>query len=272
MRLLLTASAALLLLLVGVLLPPQASARKPTYTLTLPSAGHVSVAAIRINAKRNSRGRLPTKLRLRFPGASSLPPSIRILFGKRAVKRKRSIKHRLFVVAVNKSGTAAAAVARREASSAGDDQTLADAILLYLAGAQRSTECTTCGDEVKPNSLCGRCQFHASEAANADQAQPAQLAPLQDQLKQDFGTHDPNLDTGHYDDGHAFGWNVKTPAQQKSTIDQIIDDFIAGRPTSVIPDLERSGGVDLDANGLIGPPPGSGGVDTIVGPPTIIGP
>jgi hypothetical protein len=86
-------------------------------------------------------------------------------------------------------------------------------------------------------------------------SKPAQ-PPTSSQINN--GLSDPNLDTGHYDDGHAFGWNVKTESQQKDLWLTVITDFTHNKLTQVVDGIENFVHTDLNADGKTGTGSGTG--------------
>lgn len=70
-----------------------------------------------------------------------------------------------------------------------------------------------------------------------------------------------DLDTGHYDDGHAFGWKVNTKAEEQKALESTVNEFLDGtEPELFVPMIEPDLGVDLNGDGVVGSPADRGPV------------
>src|SRR5581483_11658659 len=123
-------------------------------------------------------------------------------------------------------------------------------IVAGAAGLGSDGECARCGvtlsDEL--GHLCDQCQ---AEDARVRLGGALDLKELEAMLPKDTDpvfALDPTVDTGHYDDGHAFGWGIR-PAGIAPTVHHVLDAVLAGEPKTVVPALEAHAGVDLDGNG-----------------------
>jgi len=69
---------------------------------------------------------------------------------------------------------------------------------------------------------------------------------------------DPALDTGHYDDGHAFGWKVRSHADQHDVWRTLATAAFDGQWDGVVVAIETRAGTDLNGDGVVGPLAGGG--------------
>ncbi|MGN6190313.1 MAG: hypothetical protein ACTHOE_15595 [Conexibacter sp.] len=231
-----------------------AAARRPRLTIPLPKPGHVTVAAFETRAGGAAR-----RVRLGAPGARKLPSSVKVLWATRSIRVKGALRDVGFVLAVRRADATAARAAGEE-----DEPTIFDLIFAAAAGG-----CVGCG------------QAETVSAKNLDLFQAAQAKPLEDLFRRDwkdpeaiFGdAHhrpDPTLDTGHYDDGHSFGWGtgrrlaLRPPDVQRVDID-LVQDLLDEQQGRIVTDLEVATKVDLNADGTIGASQGQQ-IGTTVGP------
>jgi hypothetical protein len=255
------------------------AAKHPRLSAYLPDPGHVTLQAVELKVTGKPARALPRHVRLGFVKRGSLPPSVRVLTATRAFGRSKATVYAALVIVVNKAGAAGA----RAANDESEEPTLLDMIL-----DRRRTPCRHCHQSLTPleyERKGGMCNCYVrvkrlrqAAAVNADAATSSrQLGTLTDLFKGDFTEagdpkpvfNEPSLDTGHYDDGHAFGWNVKKePEIIKVEID-LVQDLIDGQQQNIVPDLELAGGVDLNGNAQIDQPGSGQQVTTIIGPPTI---
>lgn len=220
-------------------------------TIPLPRPGHVTVAAFETNAGGARRIRLAAR------GARKLPSSVKVLWATRAVRVKGGRRYAGFVLVVRRADVRAA-----RAATGQDEPTIFDLIFAAVNG-----RCVDCG------------QAETVSAKNLDLFQAGQARPLEDLFRRDwkdpeaiFGDHrmpDPTLDTGHYDDGHSFGWGagrrpaLRPPDVQRVDID-LVKDLGLGEPARIVTDLEVATKVDLNGDGVVGA--GSGQqINTTVG-------
>jgi len=245
-------------------------AKPPRLTLPLPGAGHVTVAAVSVKVKADRPPGLVRHVRFRAPHAKRLPQSVRVLTATRFRRAKHGGTYSGLVVAINRAAA--------QTSDSKEPQTFID---LLLGDTPRS-RCPGCGffvpDDDFAGRLCSVCRHtqafgKAAAAQDADEASAVEPLLLQ-MLKVDWSATGggASLDTGHYDDGHAFGWDVKTKKQIADIEHEVIEDILKGDQGNLIPDLEGASGTDLNGNGQIDQPLPGGGqqVTTVVGPPTIL--
>jgi hypothetical protein len=79
-----------------------------------------------------------------------------------------------------------------------------------------------------------------------------------------------DFDTGHYDDGHAFGWGVTTPSDAERAIWHSYSAFVNDQLNGYIAQLEQDLAADINGDGALGAGTGQQ-ITTTVGPPTITG-
>lgn len=258
--------------------PGAQAAKRSTLKLALPSPGHVTVAAVAVKVKAGRPGRLARHFRVAVKRLGSLPPSVKVLTAQRFIRQKHGGIYGAAVIVVNRAG-AAAGGAGAGAHSA-ERPTFLDILF------ENQDQCDSCGyrfsEDDLSGGLCHGCLFaramaQSAQAKNADLLPPPSLKPESDVLKLTFTKHgdtdsifgdpasgkppDPSLDTGHYDDGHAFGWNIKSKSDVIDAEHEAIEDILEGQPRKILDDLELAAGTDLTGSGQQ--------VTTIVGPPVI---
>jgi len=264
-----------------------AGAKAPRVTLKLPSPGHVTVAALRMDVTAAHPGRLPRRVSLGARKLGALPPSVKVLFATRS-KRIRGGRRYMAVVFVVRRVEAAAT------AHAADTAHEPNIVELIFGGDGGSwSVCSGCGAErptgfLAAGELCSDCdeaRFESQLAAvkDADRRRARRPSTLDDLFRSDwtkggdardiFAGHspDPTLDTGHYDDGHSFGWGtpprptLPPPDVLRVEID-LVEDIIERQPAQLVPDLEVATAVDLNGDGVVGV---QQRIDTRVGPPII---
>jgi hypothetical protein len=286
-----------------------ASARRvshpPQLRLALPAPGHVTLEMVSATLRRPGRGlRRSGLLKPRLPGARSLPPSVRILYLRRTFRTRAAVRSTLLLVAVNRAQPGSTP---RSAALAQPAQLTPNLCFTHAAKAPIVMAPVT--DEAYAYLVYGppdKAQFTYSEckvslpqvslggvlAVNSDLTSRPLAAsgrrelmeslllvdePSDSTVDKDLG--DPKLDTGHYDDGHSFGWNVKTKAQERVVFDDVLK-FIAHRNSlsGLVPTLEHDTGADLNGDGAIGapactgnPPQSGSTICTTVGQPVVTG-
>lgn len=222
------------------------------FAIPLPKPGHVTVAAFEAKAAKAPR------VRLAAPGARKLPSSVKVLWATRSVRTKRARRYAGFVLVIRRADVRAA--------HAANEQDAPDIFDLIFAAA--GGRCVDCG------------QAETVSARDLDLFGARQAKPLEDLFRQDWkdpeaifgGDHrrgDPTLDTGHYDDGHSFGWGtgrrpaLRPPDVQRVDID-LVKDLGLGEPARIVSDLEVATKVDLNGDGAIGASSGQQ-INTTVG-------
>jgi hypothetical protein len=240
---------------------PAADARK--LTVHVPAPGHISVQVVKLTVKGKQRG-LPKRLKLRPQKLGSLPPSVRVLYAQRTIRRKRSTVYSLALLTVNVAKPGAAK-ATQEPVQINDFFTF----LIFLASPDAAVQFQKSGGVRGDPSM--KMTEDSWGAFNADLIKEAK--GLTDALglvidPNGDGKIDPGLDTGHYDDGHAFGWGIKTNADEKKTwgelVKQSLDQYIAALEEGFQYDVDGDGAVEKPA------PPGQH-IDTQVGAPVVTG-
>jgi hypothetical protein len=229
------------------------AARKPDARIAVPrpAAGTLALAAVTVTVKAR-RGAASPRLRLRFPKAAQLPPSVRILWAKRRVRRGRRTTFHLLFLSINVATPPTARAAQVD---------LHDFVVIYLTRGGLRPEYRPTYDLAAPDySMMSGPQQSALEAVvernwqTADGESAFAATPA-----------NPTLDTGHYDDGHAFGWNP----QGQTAAWTSLTEFGNKQLDQVIAEIEASLAVDIDGDGDKGA--NGGTVDTTVGPPVISG-
>jgi len=240
-------------------------------TIPLPKAGHMTVAALRMNATADDPAQLPLSVKLRAPNAAMLPPSVKVLFATRSIPTRAGRRYVAAVFVVRKAGSSAATPQASIAVATHPP----GALDLVMWMSEREAEWTS--------------QVVAIRNADKAKRRSRRSSTLADLFKRDFTQDgdpgpvfggdgqppDPTLDTGHYDDGHSFGWGtgrrlaLPPPDVMRVEID-LVEDLIERQPGQLMPDLEVATAVDLDGDGTIGPGPApQQQIDTRVGPVVI---
>jgi len=240
-----------------------------------------------VKVKAGRPAGLARHFRLAVKRLSSLPPSVKVLTAQRFIRQRHGGVYGAAVIVVNRAGAAAGSASPGARSA--DRPTFLDILF------ENQDQCDSCGYRFSEDDLSGglchacllrRAIARAAAAQNADLLPPPSLKPVDDVLKLTFTNHgdtdaifgdpasgkppDPSLDSGHYDDGHAFGWNIKTKSDLIEMEHEAINDIIGNTPEKIIADFEVASAVDLNGNGQIDQPGGSGQqVTTVVGPPVI---
>jgi len=263
------------------------------FKLALPSPGHVTVAELAVRATSSRPLRLPRRVWLGLPGAAHLPPSVKVLIATRAIRIRGGFRYAAAVFVVRKAGATAVAAGRHVAD---DDDDHGPNIFDLMFGGPIGpwNVCKHCRDEqpqgFMKGDLCDSCDIanttrlmmQAEARKDADTQTPRKLSTLNDLFRRDFskdgdpepvfGTpdrpFDPKLDTGHYDDGHSFGWGTGRrlalpPADVIRVEIDLVEDIIERQPAQLIPDLEVATAVDLNGDGVVGI---RQQIDTRVGP------
>jgi hypothetical protein len=270
------------------------AARKGSHGASLnvriPAPGHVAVETLKVTVKGKGR-RLSARLRLRPKKLSSLPPSVRVLYARRKIRRKHSTTYALALLSVNVAGAQAKTSALAQAGGEQHEGQLLngskgafhgfgpDATMALFFGSPLAAEFLQQeeDDSYDAEQLRLRTLLRTTSAANADLASPAQAQKIGQTLNELFSgakgdlvfgdnQQDPTLDTGHYDDGHAFGWNVKTSEDEKKVFSDL-GAFTNNQLSALIANIERDMGADVNGDGAIAAPGQT--IDTTIGPPTI---
>ncbi|HEU4703950.1 MAG TPA: hypothetical protein VFS37_15825 [Conexibacter sp.] len=277
-----------LVALVALTLPATpAGAKTPRLTLQLPSAGHMTVAALRVDVTTQRPERLPRRVSLGARKLGALPSSVKVLFATRSkrIRDGRRYMGVLFIVRRAEASTAA------RAAGAPHEPNIVE--LIFGGDGGSWSVCSGCGAErpsgfLAEGELCSACdaaRFESQLAAvkDADKRKPRKLSALAELFRTDWAKHgeakdvfdrhppDPTLETGHYDDGHSFGWGTPQrptlpPPDVLDVQIDLVEDLIERQPAQLVPDLEVAAAIDLNGDGAIGVRPR---IDTRVGPPVI---
>ena len=242
--------------------------------IPFPAAGHVTLETLTVTV-RGPAGTLPRRLRFSPQRFKHLPRSVRVVVGSRVSRSRRRTRFQVLVLAINQARPSARRapgpggprpppkdqlVELLARGSAADTQLL----LLFMGTPVAPVEFEQSGDaqggKVPDGSVVSA---DAEAAANADLG-PAGVVPFGPAATELFGSQedqplDPNVDTGHYDDGHAFGWGVKG---RRETADLLRDAFEASLD-ELIATIEHDIAADVNGDGRV-----SAGIDTTTGPVT----
>lgn len=256
-------------LIAALAVPAAADARvSRKLSVSVPSPGHISIDVVKRTVTGPARG-LPKRLTLRPQKLRSLPPSVRVLYAQRTVRRRHATIYELVLITVNVAKPAASAARATETKELNGIA----AFLLFMGSPNAAIEYQKAVDK---GEFAGLVVTDARRgASNADLftrvADGENLTGFVGGIvdPNGDGKADPGLDTGHYDDGHAFGWGIRSKADEKRTFRELLNDNLS----EYILQLEDSFEYDIDGDGAI-EKPGSGGgqqVDTQVGEPVITG-
>jgi hypothetical protein len=218
----------------------------------------MTVAALRMNATGDPQ-QLPLRAQLRVKNAAKLPTSVKVLFATRSIATAHGRRYAAAIFVVRRAGAQARTAAAERARSVLN-------LDLWIDGPHPEWES----------------QVVAIRNADKAKRRSRKTSTLNDLFRSDFtaggepgpvfdnpsGTPDPTLDTGHYDDGHSFGWgtagrpSLPPPDVIRVEID-LVEDLIERQPGRLVTDLEVATAVDLNGDGAIGP---QQQIDTRVGP------
>lgn len=241
------------------------AAKRPRFTVVLPTPGHVTIAALDVTLKVDKPRRLARHVRIGFGRGKPLPPSVKVLTAQRFTRTRHGGKYAVLAIVVNRAGAASARMADRRPT-----------FLDLLFEGRNEGPCKNCHafeyeDTLDSyGGLCPECVVKARRAKeeaerDADAKDVAEIERLIKQVESDFNQA-RDLDTGHYDDGHSFGWGIKTKPEIIKVEHSVIDDLIQNEQQNMVKDVEVAANVDLDGDGKIG---GGGENNTTLGPPTI---
>ncbi len=259
--------------------------KRGVYKLAIPSPGHVGVAAVEVTVRGHGHGAPPTRLSLTLPNRFGLPDSVRFFYARRHISTA-PLRYELLLLAVNRASGRSVASARASRSSkrrhsrhhrararAARVQFNAGSIVLhYPSRPAFGHTCGSCGRKLPRSTNCKRCWFKRTvirqvQAVNADTASAIDLGSLTALLRAGWTTGgdssavfgnpaagtpgDPTLDTGHYDDHRAFGWERASLRDPGPVLHTVVDDLLTGQQQQIIPALELFAQADLNANGKL---------------------
>lgn len=251
---------------------PPAPARRAGQSLRilLPARGHVTLETLSVTVKGAHGRSLPRKLRFAPRGLAQLPPSVRIVVARRTIHGRKSTRYVALLLVINVADRKTSRAVPRQAP--GDEQLLGgetptrlDQLATYLLfmGAPNLAIEEQREQDAKDSKLIRDAYYstHARADRNADLG-AAGDGPYQAELASMLGSSkteplDPSVDTGHYDDGHAFGWGVNTKREEA----QLMRDAFEASVQDLIDTIEHDLGADVNGDGTV-----SEGVQTTVGP------
>jgi hypothetical protein len=270
---------------------PAGASKTPRVTVRLPSPGHMTVAALAVDATASDPNALSRRVSLGAPRLGKLPPSVKVLFATRSIRIRGGRRYAAAIFVVRKATPSMAPVAY--AADTDHEPNLVD--MIFKGGGSGWSLCRNCHTE-RPRlefegDICDTCRdiratWQLMAVQDADRRKARKLSALSDLFKRDFTqdgdpgpvfggdgqSPDPTLDTGHYDDGHSFGWGtgrrlaLPPPDVIRVEID-LVGDLMQRQPGQLMPDLEVATAVDLDGDGTIGPSRGpQQQIGTTVGP------
>jgi hypothetical protein len=100
-----------------------------------PAAGHITLEVAVFTVTGKARNALPARVRVRFPGARSLKPSVRVLYALRRITRRKSTTFAIALLVVHRANRVAARAAGTGSTGEGE---LAEVFLpdLWVAGRE----------------------------------------------------------------------------------------------------------------------------------------
>lgn len=251
-----------------------ATAKTPSIALRLaqPTPGHITVAVhtLTVPGRHRKAPRLaPQKLR-------SMPRSVRVLYARRVIRKARSTTFAMVLIAVNAAAPAAQSADNDDEAghliSGGKVRKLTEAetVLLFMGGPVSLPALFE--DDQRQEDAAERAVQVTQADALSDAAAKARAGALVKSVvdPNGDGKADSGLDTGHYDDGHAFGWAIKSKADEKKTWAELTKESL----DQYILQLEDSFKYDIDGDGTIESPSKGGDgqqIDTQVGGPVVTG-
>lgn len=239
------------------------AAAAPKLRVPVPQAGETTVAVAQVTYS----GKAPSRVGLMPKNRAKLGPDVRGIY---AVYRKRRGKRTVFTIFSlllrrGPSGASGSAIAPAQASHADN----AAFVFFFVSAGFRDDSVFEEHDE----KLDVFYKLVAISTGQGDKTRPPKpaLSLLESggivfPLPSDPFDLGPSLiDTGHYDDGHSFGWNS---AGTKPAIADWLRLSANNAPyEELIESIERRMGEDLDGDGEVAA--GGGRVDTEVGVPVI---
>ena len=242
--------------------------RSLRFPLRLPTPGHVTLQTLSVKVK----GGGPAPPALVLPNAKRLPPSIRVLWARRTTRKAKQRTYSLAVLVLNQKGGASRwlapfAVARAAAEEQRDviGQIILAWVLKYNPDPVPQYTAFSIPPGFRGNGVAVKGDSVTNiDAASAKTADKITGTPAMEYLGELTTGTAPDVDTGYYDDGHAFGWKVQTKADERIVWKNLLHHLISQESGSLVDQVEADIRADLDADGVIGPlsAPGSGGTTT----------
>lgn len=263
------------------LLAPGAGARAaPRVKVPLPRSGQATVVIAQLRYTADSA---PRDLKLKLPNRAKLSRDERGIYALYRKRRGRTTALTFVSLLLRKEGgaTGSARSASSPLAGASDENFLGVELGLFFLqshfvdeGAMREEEIRRDERERDEAKLIALTQVIGDDA-------PIGLPPRMGQILEYGGVVKPPapnpgklganlLDTGHYDDGHSFGWNRAGAKPAIGSWLKLTDGPNASYE-ELIEEIERNLKADLDGDGEVDKPkPGGGGkIDTEVGVPVI---
>lgn len=236
----------------------------PKMGVVVPDPGHVSFAVSATEVRADKAAQLPKRVKLGFRKASKLPESVRVVWATRVLRKGRRATYATAVLILNQASTAAR-------PGKGPHDTGDFIRLLYDMFVTDSGQCDGCrqlfpGDELH-DGVCDSCHtvtrlMYANPLVDEGSSRPMRkkLTDLfegvkegQDLIFEGSPQDDPSLETGHYDDGHAFGWGVKTKRDERDLLDEAADAILRRKThAAYLEGLEAVIHRDLNGDGVVG--------------------
>jgi hypothetical protein len=238
------------------------SATASPIRVQLPAPGQTTLTV----AQARYRGKAPRRFALKLANPAKLPSSVRGLYA--IYERRRGPQTIVtFLTLVLRQEPPKAARPRTTASASAADNRRFE--LYFLAGVRPAG---TVEDEARKPMGWGPPVSHRASQVYGSGHDTMPSSSLQGLFKE--GGVEPDVEktigTGHYDDGHAFGWKASGTA---AALSDWVHLSTSGAPyEALIEKVEEDINADLDGNGQVGGAGGSGGgttIETVVGPPTV---
>jgi len=183
-----------------------------------------------------------------------------VVWVTRTIRKKRSVTYAVLVIAVRKAKPGS----NGSAHASGEPDLVE---LVVHPGEGRCDACEKWHDrrDLVNTGLCETCNklrlldlaFKAAMKRNVDLAPPADdlMKLTRDNFTNNgdsdavFNAKHPRIDTGHYDDSHAFGWHVHGKTETAQLVHHVVDDVLKGQQALLLGALAAHAGVDLNGDG-----------------------
>jgi hypothetical protein len=234
-----------------LVVPSEGTAKRLNVSVGLPGPGQTVMAV----AQLRFRGKAPRALRVRLPAPARLDPRYRGLYAVYRRRRGRTTLLTLITLVLRREDRARRSSGPTARSSDSNDE-FQLALFFSLAGFGPGAHLLeTAAEDERPT------QPSAKITNIFDLGGVQRAASIRNG---DLGAH--VVDTGHYDDGHSWGWN--SAGTNRALGDWLHLTADNAPYEELIREIEEDLSSDLDGDGREGG--GSGGtVDTEVKPPVI---
>lgn len=243
-----------------------------SFRLRLPGPGQMTVAVAQVRYA----GQAPRSLKPRLKNRARLGHSYSGIYAVFRKQRGRVTALTFVTLLLHRDGARAPARVSRDAGASARDEVDPLTIAILLAGMHSDGYYEEEAEEPAGHGpdLFATVQRLGEEApirqpkkmrklleyGNVDEPEAGRPGDLGDSL----------LDTGHYDDGHSFGWHT-------AGIKQAVGDWVHlsrsadAAYAELVEKIERRLQEDVDGDGAVGGPSGKPGgtIETEVGPPVI---